>query len=438
MKIVMVGTGYVGLVTGTCLADFGHTVVCVDKAADKIEGLNKGVLPIYEPGLDALIEKNVKAGRLSFSTDLKTSMNGAKAVFLAVGTPARKDNGHADLSYVYAAAQEVGQSMMQYTVVIDKSTVPVGTGDEVSKIISSANPNADFDVVSNPEFLREGSAISDFTCPDRIVVGAETKRAQEVMTDIYQKLISDNRPFILTTRKTAELIKYAANAFLAMKISYINEIADLCEKCGADVRFVSKGIGLDSRIGEKFLNAGPGYGGSCFPKDTLALLKTAADYGSPITSIEATVLANANRKKKMAERIISLMNGDVKGKKIAVLGVTFKANTDDMRDAPSLTILPVLKTAGATLCIYDPKGIKEAQKHFGNDFAEWSMDMYLALKDADAAVVLTEWEEIKHLDLNKTKEIMKGDKLIDLRNLFEPQEVNNAGLKYFGIGRIYG
>ncbi len=436
MKVVMVGTGYVGLVTGTCFADFGHTVVCVDKDATKIEGLHKGILPIYEPGLDEVIARNVDAGRLFFSSDLKASMKDSDAVFIAVGTPSRKDNGHADLTYVYEAAKEIGQSMERYTVVVDKSTVPVGTAQSVQKIIEEANPKADFDVVSNPEFLREGSAIGDFSCPDRIVVGAETDRAREVMRALYKPLTDKGHILIMTTRETSELIKYAANAFLAMKISYINEIADLCERCHADVKDVSKGIGLDSRIGEKFLNPGPGYGGSCFPKDTLALLKTARDYGCPVTSIETTVLANANRKKNMAERIIRLCDGDIKGKRIAILGVTFKANTDDMRDAPSLTILPVLKEAGADLVIYDPQGIKEAQKIFGEDFAIWTKDMYEALKGADVAVVLTEWSEIKALGLDKAKQLMKGDQLIDLRNLFEPKDVQQKGLRYYGIGRI--
>ena len=436
MKVVMVGTGYVGLVTGTCFSDFGHTVVCVDKDETKINGLHNGVLPIYEPGLDEVIDRNVKAGRLFFSSDLAESMADADAVFIAVGTPSRKDNGHADLTYVFEAAEEIGRSMKRYTVVVDKSTVPVGTAQAVQKIIHEANPNADFDVVSNPEFLREGSAIGDFSCPDRIVVGAETDRARDVMRALYKPLTDKGHTLIMTTRETSELIKYAANAFLAMKISYINEIADLCERCHADVKDVSKGIGLDSRIGEKFLNPGPGYGGSCFPKDTLALLKTASDYGCPITSIETTVLANANRKKNMAERIVRLCGGDVAGKRIAVLGVTFKANTDDMRDAPSLTILPVLKEAGADLVIYDPQGIKEAQKIFGIDFADWTTDMYAALAGADVAVVLTEWNEIKALGLDKAKQLMKGDQLIDLRNLFEPTDVQAKGLRYYGIGRI--
>lgn len=437
MKVVMVGTGYVGLVTGTCFSDFGHAVVCVDKNQEKIEGLKNGVLPIYEPGLDALIEKNVKAGRLSFSTDLAEAMTDADAVFIAVGTPARKDNGHADLSYVYAAAQEIGRAMKRYTVVVDKSTVPVGTAKEVQGIIEKTNPAADFDVVSNPEFLREGSAIGDFSHPDRIAIGVENDRAKEVMMKLYAPLTDQGYPMIVTTRETAELIKYAANAFLAMKITYINEIADLCEKCHADVKDVAKGIGLDSRIGSKFLNPGPGYGGSCFPKDTLALLKTARSYERPVNLIETTVLVNDTRKKNMGRRILDICEGNIKGKKIAVLGVTFKANTDDMRDAPSLTILPVLKEEGADLTVYDPQGLKEAEKHFGADFATWTEDMYGALKDADVAVVLTEWEEIKELDLDKAKSLMKGDCLIDLRNLFEPRDVKAAGFRYYGIGRIF-
>lgn len=436
MKVVMVGTGYVGLVSGTCFADFGHTVVCVDKNEEKINGLKKGILPIYEPGLDTLIEQNVKAGRLSFSTNLAEAMEQADAVFIAVGTPSRKDNGHADLSYVYAAAEEIGRAMQRYTVVVDKSTVPVGTAKEVQKIIKSVHPTADFDVVSNPEFLREGSAIGDFTHPDRIVIGVERNKAAEVMLKLYKPLTDQGYPIIVTTRETSELIKYAANAFLAMKISYINEIADLCEKCHADVKDVSKGIGLDTRIGEKFLNPGPGYGGSCFPKDTLALLKTARDYGCPVTSIETTVEANNNRKIRMGQRIIELCDQDVKGKKLAILGVTFKANTDDMRDAPSLSILPALKEAGAELVVYDPQGLKEAQKYFGSDFATWTEDVYAALRGADAAVILTEWSEIKSMGLQKAKELMKGNKVIDLRNLFEPDEVKQAGLCYFGIGRI--
>ncbi len=436
MKVVMVGTGYVGLVTGTCFADFGHTVICVDKDESKIKGLQNGVLPIYEPGLDKLIERNVKAERLFFSSDLSDSIKGADAVFIAVGTPSRKDNGHADLTYVFEAAEEIGRSMRNYIVIVDKSTVPVGTARSVQEIIQKVNPTADFDVVSNPEFLREGSAIDDFCCPDRIVVGAENEKAQNIMKLLYKPLTDKGHVLFITTRETAELIKYAANAFLAMKISYINEIADLCEKCHADVKDVSKGIGMDHRIGEKFLEAGPGYGGSCFPKDTLALLKTAHDYGCAITSIEATISANANRKKRMAERIIQLSGGSVRGRKIAILGVTFKANTDDMRDAPSLTILPILKEAGADMVIYDPQGIKEAQKIFGEDFAKWAKNSQDTLTQVDMVVILTKWGEFRSLDLSYAKQVMKGNLFVDLCNLFEPEEIRQKGFQYYGIGRI--
>jgi UDPglucose 6-dehydrogenase len=435
MRIAMIGTGYVGLVSGACFSEFGVEVVCVDKDAGKIEGLrDRGEIPIFEPGLEKLVETNAQAGRLSFTTDLKEAMRGADAVFIAVGTPSRRGDGHADLSYVYAAAKEIAETMDRYTVVVTKSTVPVGTGREVARIIRETRPDAEFDVVSNPEFLREGSAINDFMRPDRVVIGAETERAQEVMRQLYRVLYLIETPILFTSLETSELIKYAANTFLAAKITFINEIADLCEKVGADVHDVSKGIGLDGRIGRKFLHPGPGYGGSCFPKDTLALVKTAQDFGSPLRIIETVVDINDKRKKAMAEKIIAFMGGDVAGKTIAVLGLTFKPNTDDMRDSPSLDIVPALVAAGATVSAYDPEGMEEAEKHFG-DTITYAPGAYGCMRDADALVILTEWNEFRALDLKKVKDLLKAPVMVDLRNVYNPEDMEAQGFRYCPIGR---
>jgi UDPglucose 6-dehydrogenase len=435
MRIAMIGTGYVGLVSGACFSEFGVEVVCVDKDASKIEGLReRGEVPIFEPGLEKLVETNSQGGRLSFTTDLKEAMAGADAVFIAVGTPSRRGDGHADLSYVYAAAKEIAETMDHYTVVVTKSTVPVGTGREVARIIRETRPDAEFDVVSNPEFLREGSAINDFMRPDRVVIGAETERAQEVMRQLYRVLYLIETPILFTSLETSELIKYAANTFLAAKITFINEIADLCEKVGADVHDVSRGIGLDGRIGKKFLHPGPGYGGSCFPKDTLALVKTAQDYGSPLRIIETVVDINDKRKKAMAQKIISFMGGDVTGKTVAVLGLTFKPNTDDMRDSPSLDIIPALVEAGATVRAYDPEGMNEAEKHFG-DTITYSQGAYGCMQGADALVILTEWNEFRALDLDKVKELLKTPVMIDLRNIYNPDDMEAEGFRYSPIGR---
>ncbi|HRE44043.1 MAG TPA: UDP-glucose/GDP-mannose dehydrogenase family protein, partial [Terricaulis sp.] len=393
MRVTMIGTGYVGLVSGACFADFGHVVTCVDKDASKIARLHKGEIPIFEPGLDELVKNNVEQGRLFFTTDATQAIREADAVFIAVGTPSRRGDGHADLSYVYAAAEEIAGLIQGYTVIVTKSTVPVGTGDEVEAIIKKTNPGAEFAVVSNPEFLREGAAINDFKRPDRVVVGgADDARAQHIMTELYRPLFLNETPIIFTARRTSELIKYAANAFLAMKITFINEIADLCEEVGANVQEVAKGIGLDNRIGRKFLNAGPGYGGSCFPKDTLALMKTARDYEAPIELIEATVRVNSARKQKMAQKIIETLGGNVKGKTIAVLGLTFKPNTDDMRDAPSVTIIHDLLAAGATISAFDPESIGQARAVFGNKIG-FAPHAYAAADGVDALVIVTEWDQ---------------------------------------------
>lgn len=433
MRIVMVGSGYVGLVSGACFADFGHDVVCVDKAEAKIASLIAGQMPIYEPGLDALVAANVRAGRLQFSTDLKAAMQGAAAVFVAVGTPTRRGEGHADLSYVYAASREIAEAMDGFTVVVTKSTVPVGTGDEVETIIRDVRPGAEFAVVSNPEFLREGAAIEDFKRPDRIVVGTEDIRAQAVMSEIYRPLHLNQGPLLFTSRRTSELIKYAANAFLAMKITFINEMADLAEAVGADVQDVARGIGLDNRIGRKFLHAGPGYGGSCFPKDTLALVKTAQDFGSPVRLIETTVDVNTRRKTKMAEKVIAAMGGSVDGKRIAVLGLAFKPNTDDMRDAPSLTILPALQKAGAQISAHDPVAMDAARPLLqGVEFADTP---YLAAHQADAVVLITEWDAYRALDLNRLMQQMRGRIIVDLRNVYRPEQMQALGFTYQSIGR---
>ena len=433
MNIAMIGTGYVGLVSGACFSEFGVDVVCVDKDADKIGRLHEGIMPIYEPGLEDLVTNNEKAGRLTFTTDFKAAVAKADAVFIAVGTPSRRGDGHADLSYVYAAAREIAEAMDGYTVVVTKSTVPVGTGNEVEKIIREARPDVDFDVVSNPEFLREGSAIGDFMRPDRVVIGTESERAAEVMRQVYRPLFLIETPILFTSRQTAELIKYAANTFLATKITFINEIADLCEKVGADVHDVAKGIGLDGRIGSKFLHAGPGYGGSCFPKDTLALVKTAQDSDSPLKIVEAVVSINDLRKKQMADKVIAACGGSVDGKTVAVLGLTFKPNTDDMRDAPSLEIVPALTGAGAIVRAYDPEGMQEAKGML--DGIEWCDGAYEALQDADVLVIITEWNEFRALDLQRIKDLMKQPVMVDLRNIYNPDEMAAAGFSYTCIGR---
>ncbi|MAN45230.1 MAG: UDP-glucose/GDP-mannose dehydrogenase family protein [Alphaproteobacteria bacterium] len=433
MRVAMIGTGYVGLVSGACFADFGHVVTCVDKDATKIEKLKAGIMPIYEPGLDSLVAKNVEEERLFFTTEAKDAIKDADAVFIAVGTPSRRGDGHADLSYVYAAAEEIAQLMDGFTVVVTKSTVPVGTGDEVEEIIRKARPDGDFAVVSNPEFLREGAAIKDFKIPDRVVVGTEDERARNVMRELYRPLFLNETPILFTARRTSELIKYAANAFLAVKITFINEMADLCEKVGANVQEVSRGIGLDGRIGKKFLNAGPGYGGSCFPKDTLALTKTANDYNSPVRIVDTVVEVNASRKKAMAGKIIEAMGGDVSGKKIGVLGLAFKQNTDDMRDAPSLDIIPALQAAGATIQAYDPEAMDEAS-HLLSDVT-FTKSAYEAVQDADAMVIITEWDQFRALDLDRIKGALNSNIVVDLRNIYAPDDMAARGFHYFSIGR---
>jgi UDPglucose 6-dehydrogenase len=433
MDIAMIGTGYVGLVSGACFSEFGVNVTCVDKDAGKIERLCRGEMPIFEPGLEALVASNVKSRRLHFSTDLKSAVRGADAVFIAVGTPSRRGDGHADLSYVYAAAREIAENLDGYTVIITKSTVPVGTGDKVEQIIREARPDADFDVVSNPEFLREGSAINDFMRPDRVVIGTDSERAQEVMRQLYRVLYLIETPIVFTSRTTSEMIKYAANAFLAVKISYINEIADLCEKVGANVHDVARGIGLDGRIGRKFLHAGPGYGGSCFPKDTWALVRTAQDAGAPVRIVETVVDVNEKRKSRMADKIIAACAGSVAGKTIAVLGLTFKPNTDDMRDAPSLEIVPALQRAGARVRAFDPEGMAEAKAML--DGVEWCEDAYQTMVDADAVAILTEWNEFRALDIERVKSLLRSPVMIDLRNIYDPGEMLAAGFTYVSVGR---
>ncbi|UTP40407.1 UDP-glucose/GDP-mannose dehydrogenase family protein [Phenylobacterium sp. LH3H17] len=433
MHVAMIGTGYVGLVSGACFADFGHTVTCIDKDASKIERLRGGGIPIYEPGLDLLVAQNVKAGRLSFDTEAAEAIHKADAVFIAVGTPSRRGDGHADLSYVYAAAKEIAGLLNGFTVIVTKSTVPVGTGDEIEKIIREARPDAQFAVVSNPEFLREGAAIEDFKRPDRVVVGTDDPRARAVMTELYRPLYLNETPIVFTTRRTSELIKYAANAFLALKITFINEIADLCEALGADVQQVARGIGLDKRIGNKFLNAGPGYGGSCFPKDTLALVRTATDAGSPVRLIETTVKVNDERKKNMAGKVSDALSGDLAGKTVGVLGLAFKPNTDDMRDAPSLDIIPALQAMGARVQAFDPESGHEARQLLRDvDFKD---NPYDVAHDADVLVIITEWDQFRALDLDRVKLLMKAPVLVDLRNIYKPDEVRSRGFKYASIGR---
>lgn len=433
MKITMIGAGYVGLVSGACFSDFGHEVICVDLDQRKVDALRNGIMPIYEPGLDALVKTNVEAGRLSFSTDLATSVRGADAVFIAVGTPSRRGDGHADLSYVYQATRDIAAAGSGSLVVVTKSTVPVGTGDEVERILKLENPTVDWAVVSNPEFLREGAAISDFKRPDRIVIGSEDERAKSVMQEIYRPLFLNEAPLIFTGRRTAELIKYAANAFLATKITFINEMADLCEAVGADVQDVSRGIGLDNRIGRKFLHAGPGYGGSCFPKDTLALLKTAEDFEAPTRIVEAVVKANDTRKRAMGRKIINAVGGEVRGKRIGILGLTFKPNTDDMRDAPSLSIVQSLLDAGAIVTAHDPEGMEAARSMMPD--INYASDPYSVATDADAVAIVTEWDAYRALDLNRLGSAMKSRVLVDLRNIYKPDEAKRASFAYHSVGR---
>jgi UDPglucose 6-dehydrogenase len=434
MRVAMIGAGYVGLVSGACFADFGHKVTCVDTDKKKIETLRDGGVPIFEPGLKDLVAKNVREGRLDFAEDPTEAVRDAGAVFIAVGTPSRRGDGFADLTYVRDAAREIAAVMDGYTVIVTKSTVPVGTGDEVETIIREARPGADFAVVSNPEFLREGAAIEDFKRPDRVVVGAEDERAREIMRELYRPLFLNETPMLFTTRRTSELIKYAANAFLAMKITFINEIADLCEAVGADVHAVARGIGHDKRIGAKFLHAGPGYGGSCFPKDTLALTRTAQDAGSPLRIVETVVAINDARKKAMTGKVVAALDGDVRGKVIAVLGLTFKPNTDDMREAPSLVIVPELLKAGARVRAFDPEGMKEAENLLGKDVV-YCDGPYHALEGADALVILTEWDQFRALDLDRIKNSMRGEVVVDLRNVYAPDDMLERGFVYTSVGR---
>ena len=434
MNITVIGSGYVGLVSGACFSEFGFNVTCVDKDQRKIDRLNAGDIPIYEPGLDDLVARNVAAGRLRFGVDLEGPVADADAVFIAVGTPTRRGDGHADLSYVYAAAEEVAGYLNGYTVIVTKSTVPVGTGREVFNIVKKANPDAAFDVASNPEFLREGSAINDFMRPDRVVVGVETDAARDVMAALYRPLYLLETPILFTSLETSELIKYAANAFLAVKISYINQMADLCEAVGADVHDVAKGMGLDKRIGSKFLHPGPGYGGSCFPKDTLALVKTAEDFGRNVTIVEDVVRYNADRKLAMADRVIDSADGDVSGKTIAVLGLAFKPETDDMRDSPALDILPRLVAQGAVIKAYDPAAMDQA-KPLLPDAVQYMDNAVDCLRDADIALVITEWNEFRALTPSAILALMRGDAIVDLRNIFDPVAVKKAGLRYQNIGR---
>ena len=434
MRIAMIGTGYVGLVSGACFSDFGHDVICVDKDVAKIDRLNRGEVPIFEPGLEALIAKNAAAGRLSFTTDLKAAVDGAEAVFIAVGTPTRRGDGHADLTYVMAAAAEIGQALTGYAVVVTKSTVPVGTNRKVAEVIREANPKAAFAVASNPEFLREGAAIDDFMRPDRVVVGAETPKARKVMAELYRPLSLREFPMVYTGLESAELIKYAANAFLATKITFINEIAALCEKVGADVKVVAKGIGMDGRIGDKFLHAGPGYGGSCFPKDTKALARIGQEHAAPMQIVEAVIKVNEEVKRRMIEKIVDLCGGSVRDKTIAILGVTFKPNTDDMREAPSLTIVPALVGAGAKVRVSDPQGKHEGEALLAG--VKWVDNPYQAANDADLVVLLTEWNEFRGLDLAKLARKMATPQMADLRNIYDPAEVREAGFTaYVGVGR---
>ncbi len=433
MRVAMIGAGYVGLVSGACFANFGHTVVCVDKDVRKVEGLKKGEMPIFEPGLAELVELNAEAGRLSFTTDTAKAVKAADAVFIAVGTPSRKSDGHADLSYVFQAAREIAAAVDGEKVVVTKSTVPVGTGDEVARIIADTNPAAKVAVVSNPEFLREGAAIQDFMKPDRIVIGTEDTRARAVMAELYRPFEDQRTPILYTARRGAELIKYAANAFLATKITFINEIADLCEQTGADVQEVARGIGLDNRIGPNFLQAGPGYGGSCFPKDLLALLKAGVDYGTPIRSIETIISINEQRKRSMARKITAACGGSIRGKTVAVLGLTFKSNTDDMRESPAITVIAALQDAGAKVRAFDPEGMEQA-RHFLSD-VQYANDAYSCAEGADVLVILTEWDMFKSLDLARVKSLLKQPVLVDLRNIYRPADMVERGFNYHSVGR---
>ncbi|ALN72224.1 UDP-glucose/GDP-mannose dehydrogenase family protein [Aureimonas sp. AU20] len=433
MKIAIVGSGYVGLVSGACFADFGHTVRCVDKDASKIAALREGRIPIFEPGLETLVSTNAAAGRIAFDTDLASAVAEADVVFIAVGTPSRRGDGFADLTYVYAAAREIAHSLRGYTVLVTKSTVPVGTGDEVERIVREARPDADFHVVSNPEFLREGAAIDDFKRPDRILVGSDEPRAREVMAEVYRPLYLNSAPIVYTSRRTAELTKYAANAFLATKITFINEMADLCEKVGADVQDVARGMGLDNRIGSKFLHAGPGYGGSCFPKDTLALIKTAQDFGAPSRIVETVAAVNEQRKRSMARRVIEACGGSVRGRTIALLGLTFKPNTDDMRDAPSLAVATALQDGGARVRAFDPEGMGQAALVL-NDIA-YAADAYGCVEGADAVVLVTEWNTFRALDLDRIGAAMKGRVFVDLRNVYKRAVMEAKGFQYHDVGR---
>jgi UDPglucose 6-dehydrogenase len=433
MRVAIIGTGYVGLVSGACIADFGHQVTCVDKDATKIHALERGEIPIYEPGLTDLVGSNVREGRLSFSTTLVEPVGSADAVFIAVGTPSRRGDGHADLSYVYAAAREIAAALEGFTVVITKSTVPVGTGDEVERIIWEVRPDANAAVVSNPEFLREGAAIYDFKHPDRIVVGTSDERAKKVMAEIYRPLSLNQGPILYTARRTAELIKYAANAFLATKITFINEIADLCEKVGADVQEVARGIGLDNRIGSKFLHAGPGFGGSCFPKDIRALIKTAQDQDVPLRILETVESVNEMRKRAMARKVSAVFAGNLRGKTIAVLGLTFKPNTDDMREAPSISIITALQDMGAKVRVFDPAGMAQAKAVLQN--VEYCEGPYDCVEGADALVIATEWEQFRALDLERVRDLMTCPVIVDLRNIYRPEEMTKHGFAYSCIGR---
>ena len=433
MRVAMIGTGYVGLVSGACFADFGHEVTCVDKDAGKIAALMQGEVPIYEPGLPDLVAANTRAGRLTFSSDLPAAVTDADAVFIAVGTPSRRGDGHADLSFVYEAAREIAAALEGFTLVITKSTVPVGTGDEVERIIRETRPQAEVAVVSNPEFLREGAAIQDFKHPDRIVVGTEDARAREVMAELYRPLYLNRSPILFTDRRTAELIKYAANAFLATKITFINEIADLAEKVGADVQEVARGIGLDNRIGSKFLHAGPGFGGSCFPKDAVALLKTGQDHEAPLRIIEAVVAVNDQRKRAMARKVSAALGGETRGKTIAVLGLTFKPNTDDMREAPSIPLITALQDMGAKVRAYDPVGMEQAKGLIGN--VTFCKDAYDCAEGAAVLVIVTEWEQFRALDFARLRKVMERPVLVDLRNIYRPGEVARHGFIYDSVGR---
>jgi UDPglucose 6-dehydrogenase len=434
MRIAMVGAGYVGLVSGACIADFGHRVTCVDKDSIKISALNAGEIPIYEPGLDEIVRSNVRQGRLSFATELSETLEEADAAFIAVGTPSRRGDGHADLSYVYAAAREIALALTRFTVVITKSTVPVGTGDEIERIIRELRPEIDFAVVSNPEFLREGAAIHDFKHPDRIVVGTDDERAKSILAEIYRPLYLNRAPIVFTGRRTAELIKYAANAFLATKVTFINEIADLCERVGADVQEVARGIGLDNRIGSKFLHAGPGFGGSCFPKDLRALIKTAHDYAVPMRILEAVETVNDTRKRAMARKVSSVFGGVLRGKTIAMLGLTFKPNTDDVREAPSLALITALQDMGARVRAYDPVGMEQAKQILAD--VTYCQGPYDCVEEADAVVIITEWEQFRALDLERMRDLMACPVMVDLRNVYRPEDMKKYGFAYISIGRL--